>query len=432
MEDYKQEMKRIFSEKISRNIFIPGESSVPVSGKKYDEHEILSMVEAVMDGWWTEGRFAKEFESKLCGFLGRKYCQIVNSGSSANLLAISALTSSRLKNRRLKKGDEVITAAAGFPTTINPIIQNGLVPVFVDTQIGTYNPSLIDIEKAISKKTKAIFLAHTLGNPFDVEGVMRLAKKHKLWVIEDNCDALGSKFNGKYTGTFGHISTFSFYPAHHITMGEGGALTTDNPLLDKIIRSMRDWGRDCWCGTGQDNSCKNRFGWKLGKLPQGYDHKYIYSEIGYNLKVTDIQAALGCAQMDKLEDFIRQRKENFEYLYEGMQDLGKYFILPQWHKKSDVSWFGFPITIKKEAKFSRVDLLKYLDQKKIGTRLLFAGNITKQPYFINYKIKYRILGHMKGADDVMNNTLWIGVCPSIDRKMLEYVIDSIISFVKIY
>lgn len=404
--------------------------SIPVSGKKFDENEILKMIEAVLDGWWTEGRFAKEFEGKLCNFLGRKYCQIVNSGSSANLLAISALTSFRLKSRRLKKGDEVITVAAGFPTTINPIIQNGLVPVFVDVELGTYNASIEDIKKAISKKTKAIFLAHTLGNVYDIGEVMKLAKKHKLWVIEDNCDALGSKFNGKYTGTFGHISTFSFYPAHHITMGEGGALTTDDPLLDKIIRSMRDWGRDCWCGTGQDNSCKNRFGWKLGKLPAGYDHKYIYSEIGYNLKVTDIQAALGSAQMDKLPQFIKKRKENFQYLYNSLKDLEKYFVLPQWHKKADVSWFGFPITIKKGVKFSRVDLLKYLDEKKIGTRLLFAGNIIKQPYFSNYKIKYRKVGALKNTDIVMNDTFWVGINPLVSREMLDYIIDCFDSFIK--
>ena len=386
-----------------------------------------------MDGWWTEGKYAAEFEKKLASFLGLNFCTTVNSGSSANLLALSALTSFRLpKEKRLKKGDEIITVAAGFPTTINPIIQNGLISVFVDVTLGNYNAPLENIKKAITKKTKAVFIAHTLGNPFEVTELRKLCDKHHLWLIEDNCDALGSKYNGKFTGTFGHISTCSFYPAHHITMGEGGAVLTNDPILNKVVRSLRDWGRDCVCPTGVDNFCKNRFGWKLGDLPQGYDHKYIYSEIGYNLKITDIQAALGLAQLDKLPKFIQKRKDNFNYLFEAFKQFDKYFILPAWNKKADPSWFGFLLTIKPEAKFSRGELLKYLNDKKIGTRLLFAGNITKQPYFKNYQINYKVVGSLKNTDIIMNNTFWIGVYPGLNKKMLDYVVKSFKEFLEKY
>ena len=433
MDILRSEVKKIFDSRFPTKSFIPGESFIPVSGKVFDEKELVSMVEAVMDGWWTEGKYAAEFEKRLSSFLGLSFCATVNSGSSANLLAISALTSFRIpKDKRLKKGDEVITVAAGFPTTINPIIQNGLIPVFVDVSLGNYNASLKNIKKAITKKTKAIFIAHTLGNPLEVTKIRKLCDKNNLWLIEDNCDALGSKYGGQYTGTFGHISTCSFYPAHHITMGEGGAVLTNDPVLIKIVRSLRDWGRDCICPTGVDNFCKNRFGWKLGDLPQGYDHKYVYSEIGYNLKITDIQAALGLAQLDKLSKFIKTRKSNFDYLNQAFKKFDKYFILPEWSKKAEPSWFGFLLTIKPEAKFSREELLKYLNDKKIGTRLLFAGNITKQPYFKNYNINYRISGDLKNTDEVMNHTFWIGVYPGLDKTMLNYVIRSFKEFLKKY
>lgn len=427
------EIKKIFKSKFPNKQFVPGKSLVPVSGKVFDEKELINMVDAVMEGWWTEGKYAAEFEKKLADFLGLNFCVAVNSGSSANLLALSALTSFRLpKEKRLEKGDEVITVAAGFPTTINPIIQSGCIPVFVDVSLGTYNATILNIKKAITKKTKAIFIAHTLGNPFEVQELRKLCDKNKLWLIEDNCDALGARYNGKFTGTFGHISTSSFYPAHHITMGEGGAVLTNDPVLNKIIRSLRDWGRDCVCPTGVDNFCKNRFGWKLGDLPQGYDHKYTYSEIGYNLKITDIQAALGLAQLDKLSKFIQKRKDNFRCLYESFKKFDKYFVLPEWSKKADPSWFGFLLTIKPWAKFSREELLKYLNDKRIGTRLLFAGNITKQPYFKNYKIKHRIVGNLKNTDIILNKTFWIGVYPGLNKTMLNYIIKSFGEFIKQY
>lgn len=428
----KEEIIKKYQSSFPKKSYVPGQSIVPVSGKVFDEKELIKMVEAVMEGWWTEGKYAKEFEKRLANFLGIKFCACVNSGSSANLLALTALTSFRLpQEKRLKKGDEVITVAAGFPTTVNPIIQNGLVPVFVDVELGSYNAKLENIKKAISNKTKAIFIAHTLGNPFEVEELKKLCGQHKLWLIEDNCDALGSKYNDKFTGSFGHISTCSFYPAHLMTMGEGGAVLTDSPLLNKIVRSLRDWGRDCVCPTGVDNSCGNRFGWQLGDLPSGYDHKYIYSEIGYNLKITDIQTALGLAQLDKLPEFIKKRKENFAYLYQAFKKFDDYFILPVWNKKADPSWFGFLLTIKPAAKFSREELLRYLNDRKIGTRLLFAGNITKQPYFKNYSIKYRIIGSLKNTDEIMNNTFWIGVYPGITKKMIDYVLKTFAEFLNL-
>lgn len=419
-----------YKDRFPKKKFVPGESPVPVSGKVFDEKELVNMVEAVMDGWWTEGKYAAAFERGLADFFGLNFCAAVNSGSSANLLALSALTSFRIpEEKRLKKGDEVITVAAGFPTTINPIIQNGLVPVFVDVALGNYNAPLESIEKAVTSKTKAVFIAHTLGNPFEVAELRKLCDKHGLWLIEDNCDALGSKYDEKLTGTFGHIATCSFYPAHHITMAEGGAVLTDDPILSKIVRSLRDWGRDCVCPTGVDNFCKNRFGWKLGDLPQGYDHKYIYSEIGYNLKITDIQAALGLAQLDKLPSFIRKRRDNFAYLYEAFKKFDKYFILPAWNEKAEPSWFGFLLTIKPEAGFEREELMRYLNDKKIGTRLLFAGNITKQPYFKNYDINYRVAGDLKNTDEIMNRTFWLGVYPGLTEEMLDYVVESVAEFI---
>ena len=425
-----ENIKEEYSGKFKKKEFIPGKSIVPVSGKVFDEHEIVNMVEAVLDGWWTEGRFAGEMERKLSAYIGVKYTALVNSGSSANLVAISALTSVKLKERRLKYGDEVITVAAGFPTTVNPIIQNNLVPVFVDIDLGTYNANLEQIKKAIGPKTKAIFLAHTLGNPYDLEEIAKLCEENNLWLIEDGCDALGSTYNGKKVGTFGHISTCSFYPAHHITMGEGGAVFTNDALLSRIIKSIRDWGRDCWCGTGKDDTCNQRFCWKLGNLPQGYDHKYTYSELGYNLKVTDMQAALGVAQMDKLEDFVQKRKDNFKYLYGGLKKYEEYFILPKWSDKAEPSWFGFLLTVKEEVGFSRDEFIKFLISRKVSARLLFAGNITKQPYFINNRINYRVVEELVNTDIIMNNTFWIGVYPGLNKEMLNYVINQFDEFIK--
>lgn len=432
-DDLKDKLIQEFKTRFPSKKFIPGVSDIPVSGKVFDEQELIKMTEAVLDGWWTEGKYAKEFEEKLADFLGLKFCAVVNSGSSANLLALTALASFRiLEKKRLKKGDEVITAAASFPTTINPIIQNGLVPVFVDVESGSYNVKLESIKNAISDKTKAVFIAHTLGNPFEAEELREFCDKHSLWLIEDNCDALGSKYNAKFTGTFGHLSTLSFYPAHHITMAEGGAVLTNDSLLNKIVRSLRDWGRDCVCPPGVDNSCGNRFGWQLGDLPYGYDHKYIYSEIGYNLKITDIQAALGLAQLDKLAEFIRKRKENFNYLYQAFKEFSDDFILPVWDEKADPSWFGFLLTVKDKAGFKRNDLLKFLNDRKIGTRLLFTGNVIRQPYFKNYKIDYRISGELKNTDEIMNNTFWIGVYPGLNKEMLNYVVKSFKEFLERY
>ena len=423
-------LEGFFAEKgYGAKLFVPGITPVPVSGKVYGSEELTLMIEAVLEGWWTEGKYAKEFEQRLADQLGLRFCSTTNSGSSANLLALTALTSHRFsEERRLKKGDEVITVAAGFPTTINPIIQIGAVPVFVDVELGSYNASIEAITDAISPKTKAIFMAHTLGNPFAAAEVRDLCDASGLWLIEDNCDALGSKYYGSFTGTFGHLSTCSFYPAHHITMAEGGAVLTDNPLLHAIVRSLRDWGRDCICPTGVDNVCGNRFGWQLGDLPHGYDHKYVYSEIGYNLKITDIQAALGLAQLDKLPDFIKKRRKNFEYLYERLAALTDRFVLPEWSLCSEPSWFGFPLTVQPDAGFKRDDLLKFLNDRKIGTRLLFAGNVTRQPYFRHYAIEYRVSGELINTDIVMNNMFWIGVYPGLTREMLSYVVGSFAEF----
>ena len=400
--------------------FIPGKTMINYSGRVYDEKELVNLVDSSLDFWLTSGRYAVEFERKLARFLGVKYCMLTNSGSSANLLAVCALTSPKLGDRRLKSGDEVITVACGFPTTLNPILQNDLVPVFVDVELGTYNIDADKIEKALSKKTKAIFVAHTLGNPVNLDKIMKIARKHRLWVIEDNCDSLGSKYKNRYTGTFGHLATCSFYPPHHITMGEGGAVLTDDPLLKKIVVSFRDWGRDCWCEPGHDNTCKKRFSWKLGKLPFGYDHKYIYSHIGYNLKVTDMQASIGVAQMDKLSKFIKARKSNFKYLYNSLRKYSNSLLLPSPEKNSDPSWFGFPILVKENAPFSRADIVKHLEQRKIATRMMFGGNLTKQPAYLN--MKCRISGGLKNTDRVMNGLFWIGVYPGITKEKLQYMV----------
>ena len=394
---------------------------VPISGKVYDEEEMMNLIKASLEGWWTEGNWVEEFENKLKKFLKIDYVITCNSGSSANLLAITALCSPDLGKKQLKKGDEVITVAAAFPTTINPIIQNDLVPVFLDVSLPTYNINYKNLEKAITKKTKAVMLAHTLGNPFNLKAVKTICKQFDLWLIEDNCDALGSKYEGKLTGTFGGLATLSFYPAHHITTAEGGAVITSNAKLAKIIISLRDWGRHCWCKTGKDNTCQKRFAWKLGNLPEGYDHKYIYSEIGYNLKMSDLHAAIGVAQMDKLNEFIKKRKENFIKLHEKLKKFEKYIILPEATENSEPAWFGFLISIKAD-KSKREGLMKFLITKKIGTRLLFAGNIIKQPYFTNnQEIKYRVVGGLKNTDYCMNHAFWIGTYPMIDDKMIQKI-----------
>jgi len=395
--------------------FIPGESMVPVSGKVFDETELEYMIESVMDCHWTEWRWNKLFEEKLASFIGMKHVMTTNSGSSANLLAFTALTAKELKERRLMPGDEVITVAAGFPTTINPIIMNGCIPVFVDIDIGTYEANIDQVRQAISPKTKAIMMAHTLGNVFDLAEIRNICDEHHLWLIEDTCDALGAKYDGKFAGTFGDIATLSFYPAHHMTMGEGGALLTNNNILAKVIKSYRDWGRDCWCGTGQDNSCNNRYGWQVGELPKGFDHKYTYSRIGYNLKITDMQAALGVAQIEKLEGFITKRNTNWNYLMKRFQEewFERYFILPEVTKNSEPSWFGFVLSIRPESGINREKLTKYLNDNKIGTRLLFAGNYLRQPAFIDYVKEYRVIGDLENTDFVMNQTFWLGVYPGL-------------------
>lgn len=398
--------------------FLPGTTTVPPSGKLLDAAELKNMVDASLDGWLTTGRFNNEFEQRLAKFLGVKYLMTVNSGSSANLVAFSTLTSHKLGDRAIKPGDEVIGVAAGFPTTVNPIIQFGAVPVFVDVQLGTYNIDANKIEAAISPKTKAIMLAHTLGNPYNLDVIKALCEKYHLWLIEDCCDALGSSYNGQLVGTFGDLGTLSFYPAHHITMGEGGAVFTNNIKLKQIAESFRDWGRDCYCPPGKDNTCGKRFCWKLGNLPEGYDHKYTYSHLGYNLKITDMQAACGLAQLDKAHRFIQARKDNFAFLKERLASCEEFLILPEATQGSDPSWFGFPITLKENAPVSRVGLLTYLDQEKIGTRLLFAGNLTRQPYMEGRN--YRVSGDLTNTDIVMNNTFWIGLHPALTREMLEF------------
>ncbi len=413
--------------------FVPGETYVTVSGKTLGAEELINMVHASLDGWLTTGRFNDEFERSLAHYLGVKNVMTTNSGSSANLLAFSALTSPRLGERAIQSGDEVITVAAGFPTTVNPIVQNGAVPVFVDIKMGTYNidPSLI--ESAIGPKTKAVMLAHALGNPFDLETVVALCKKYNLWLIEDCCDALGTTYKGKMVGTYGDLGTLSFYPAHHITMGEGGAVFTNNSKLKQIVESFRDWGRDCYCEPGKDNTCNNRYCWTSkqigGALPDGYDHKYIYSHVGYNLKLSDMQAACGLAQLKKINHFVDKRRSNFDFLATHLQDLDKHIILPERTLHSDPSWFGFPVTLRRGgAGKNRLKLLEYLEEKKIATRLLFGGNLTKQPYF--ERLKYRVVGELTNSDNVMRDTFWLGVHPGLDHAKLAYVAESLEEFFK--
>lgn len=402
----------------SRDAYVKGKHAVPPSGKVLGGNELAMMTDAVLDGWLTTGRFNDQFEKRIADYLGVKYALTTNSGSSANLLAFSALTSPRLGDRQIKAGDEVITVAAGFPTTVNPILQNNCVPVFVDVDIPTYNINPDFLEQAYSNKTKVVMLAHTLGNPYNLKVVKEFAEKYNLWLVEDCCDALGTEYGGKKVGTYGDIGTLSFYPAHHITMGEGGAVFTNSPELKKIIESFRDWGRDCYCQPGCDNTCSNRFSQQHGDLPNGYDHKYTYSHLGYNLKISDMQAACGLAQMDSLDEFIRMRKSNFSYLKERLQDSEEFITLPEAEQNSDPSWFGFPITLKDKASVDRTDLLRYLDQNKIGTRLLFAGNIIRQPYMKEQP--YRVAGSLDVTDIVMNRTFWIGLYPGLTEEMLEY------------
>ncbi len=416
-------VERYAAESLRREAFIPGATPVPPSGKLLDAQELKYMVEASLDGWLTTGRFNAEFELKLAAFIGVKYALTVNSGSSANLVAFQTLTSPRLGERAIRPGDEVIGVAAGFPTTVNPILQFGAVPVFVDIELGTYNIDASQLEAAISPKTKAIMLAHTLGNSYNLDVVTALCKKHGLWLIEDCCDALGTTYQGRMVGTFGDIGTLSFYPAHHITMGEGGAVFTNHRELKVIAESFRDWGRDCYCAPGKDNTCCQRFSQQFGTLPAGYDHKYTYSHLGYNLKITDMQAACGLAQLQKAEQFIAQRKANFAYLHERLKDCEEFLILPHATPGSDPSWFGFPITLREAAPVSRLDLLTYLDQNKVGTRLLFAGNLTRQPYMLGRN--YRVSGELKNTDVVMNNTFWIGVQPALTTEMLDFAASKI-------
>jgi CDP-6-deoxy-D-xylo-4-hexulose-3-dehydrase len=405
--------------------FVPGISPVPISGRVFDEQELELLVDSSLDFWLTTGRFAEQFEHEFAKFTGVREAVLVNSGSSANLLAISALTSPKLGDRQLKPGDEVITLAAGFPTTVNPILQNRLVPVFVDVHIPTFNVDVSYLETALSNRTRAVIFAHTLGNPFDLDAVTAFAKKHGLWLIEDCCDALGSTYRGEKVGTFGDLATVSFYPAHHITMGEGGCVLTNKPLLRTLVESFRDWGRDCWCAPGKENTCGKRFDWQLGDLPHGYDHKYIYSHVGYNLKATDMQAAVGVAQLKKLPAFIEARKRNFAYLKAGLKDgnIEEQFVLPEATPNSDPSWFGLPLLVRETAPFSRNTLIDFLNAKKIATRQLFGGNLVRQPAYAD--LNYRVVGDLRTSDRVMNQAFWIGVYPGLTQPMLDYVLETI-------
>jgi CDP-4-dehydro-6-deoxyglucose reductase, E1 len=401
--------------------FLPGASPVPISGKVFDAAEMQNLADSALDFWLTAGRFAVEFEAQFAQFLGVRAAVLVNSGSSANLLAVSALTSPKLGDRRLRAGDEVITVAAAFPTTVHPIVQNNLVPVFLDIDIPTYNVDVRGLEAAVSDRTRAVMIAHTLGNPFNVGAVCDFARKHDLWLIEDCCDALGSTYKNQKTGTFGDLATFSFYPAHHITMGEGGCVVTNQPLLKTLVESFRDWGRDCWCMPGLANTCGKRFDWQLGDLPAGYDHKYTFSHLGYNLKATDMQAAVGVTQLKKLPGFIEARRRNFAALQHGLRDFEEYLLLPQATEGSNPSWFGFPILVRPDAPFSRSELVQHLESKKIATRMLFAGNLVRQPVY--REVPHRVVGKLENSDLVMNQLFWIGVYPGITQAMLDYVVE---------
>jgi CDP-6-deoxy-D-xylo-4-hexulose-3-dehydrase len=402
--------------------FVPGETPVVYAGRVFDDEEMVHLADATLDFWLTSGRFTRQFERGLAKFFGRRHALLVNSGSSANLLALSALTSPTLKNP-LKPGDEVITAACGFPTTVNPILQNNLVPVFMDVHVPTYNIDPAQLEEAITDRTRAIMVAHTLGNPFDLDAVTRLAEKHGLWLVEDCCDALGSTYRGRNVGTFGDVATVSFYPAHHITMGEGGAVITNRGVTKVALESFRDWGRACWCDPGEENTCGKRFGWQLGELPFGYDHKYIYTHVGYNLKATDMQAAVGVAQLEKLPGFVEARKRNFRSLYDGLADLQDVYILPEATEGSDPSWFGFPIAVRPEAPVTRNGVVKFLDERRIATRQLFGANLTRQPAYVD--LPHRKVGDLRNSDYVMENVFWVGVYPGLRPEQVDYMIASL-------
>ena len=414
-------VRQYYAAAFPESAFVPGESPVRYAGRVFDADELTHLVEAALDFWLTTGRFADKFEREFARFFGLKHAILVNSGSSANLLALSCLTSPKLGERQLKPGDEVITVATGFPTTVNPIVQNQLVPVFLDVTIPTYNVNVTQLEEAYSAQTRAVMLAHTLGNPFDLDAVMKFVRQHNLWLIEDCCDAVGATFRGQKVGTFGHLATVSFYPAHHITMGEGGCVLTNQSLLKTLVESFRDWGRDCWCQPGKDNTCGKRFDWQLGDLPHGYDHKYIYSHIGYNLKLTDMQAAVGVAQLKKLPAFIEARQRNYQALYHGLKDLEESFILPEATPGSEPSWFGFPLAVRREAPFTRNEAVGFLEKHKIATRLLFGGNLVRQPAYRD--VKYRVVGDLKNSDFVMNQVFWVGVYPGLSTEAIEFMVD---------
>jgi CDP-6-deoxy-D-xylo-4-hexulose-3-dehydrase len=404
------------------DVFVPGKTAIPASTKVFDARELVNLVDSALDFWLTTGRFAKRFEHDFAQMMGVRHAILVNSGSSANLAALSALTSPRLRGRRLNPGDEVITVATGFPTTVNPIVQNGLVPVFVDVEIPTYNIDVLQLDNALSKRTRAVMIAHTLGNPFNVDAVTEFCREHKLWLVEDCCDAVGATWKGQLVGRFGDLSTVSFYPAHHLTMGEGGCVLTNRPSLEKLVESFRDWGRDCWCEPGEDNTCGKRFDWQQqGELPRGYDHKYTFTHIGYNLKLTDMQAAVGVAQLGKVGGFIEARRNNFARLHDGLRDLEEFFILPRATPGSDPSWFGFPISLREDTQIARSELTAYLEARKIGTRLLFGGNLVRQPAYSH--VPYRTVGNLPNADFVMNQLFWVGVHPGLNEKSLTYVLD---------